>query len=57
MFKISFGNTSGVFGVPNEVVDQHLKLSGALSLKILLLMLRQGREMSVSEMAQTLNQS
>ena len=57
MFRINFSDCNGIFGVPNEVVDKHLKLSGALTLKVLLVLLRHGRPMEVKELAEILNQS
>lgn len=44
------------FAVPAAVVDQHLRLCGVLQLKVLLLLLRQGRAMSDQEIAAFLRQ-
>lgn len=57
MFQVDFSSCKGIFGVPNEVVDEHLNLSGALSLKVLLILLRHGRPMEASELAAMLNQT
>ncbi|MEI3580438.1 MAG: DnaD domain protein [Acutalibacteraceae bacterium] len=42
--------------MPAAVVDQHLRLCGVLQLKVLLLLLRQGRAMSDQEIAAFLRQ-
>ena len=57
MFQVNFGNCNGAFGVPNDIVDKHIKLSGALSLKVLLVLLRYGRAMELSELGELLGQT
>lgn len=54
MYHINFGIWSGIFAVPNEVVDHHLKLCGQAALQVLLLLLRNGRPMEAEELAQEL---
>lgn len=56
-YRINFANCSGVFGVPTTVVDDHLRICGALQLKVLLLLLRQGAPLPAEEIANTLHQS
>ena len=54
MYHINFGIWSGIFAVPNEVVDHHVKLCGQAALQVLLLLLRNGRPMEAEELAQEL---
>ena len=55
----TFGNGlwSGVFAVPNAIVDQHIKLCNPLSLKILLLLLRAQGQLTVDNLAELLGQT
>lgn len=41
-YRINFSEFRSVFAVPNTLVDDHLKLCGAVQLKVLLLLLREG---------------
>ena len=41
-YSVNFTAFDGVFAVPNCLVDQHIKLAGAVQLKVLLWVLRQG---------------
>lgn len=47
-YSVNFENMGAAFAVPAAVVDQHLRLCGVLQLKVLLLLLRQGRPMTRS---------
>lgn len=55
-YSVNFENMGAAFAVPAAVVDQHLRLCGVLQLKVLLLLLRQGRAMSDQEIAAFLRQ-
>jgi len=57
MYRIDSGIWSSVFALPCEIVDKHIKLCGALPLKVLLIMLRHGRTMNAQELAEMLGQS
>jgi DnaD/phage-associated family protein len=57
MYQIEAGIWSRVFAVPSVIVDQHLKLCGALPLKVLLILLRHARPMDAAELAAMLSQS
>lgn len=57
MYHINLGIWSGIFAVPNTVVDQHIKLCSALQLKVLLLLLRYPEGMEISSLSQLLGQS
>ena len=57
MYRIDNGIWSSVFALPCEIVDKHLKLCGALPLKVLLIMLRHSRPMDAQELAAMLGQS
>ncbi len=46
---------SSAFAVPGSIVDQHLKLCGGASLKVLLLLLRRGGDADLGEVASFLN--
>ncbi|MGI6404214.1 MAG: DnaD domain protein [Oscillospiraceae bacterium] len=46
---------SSAFAVPSTIVDQHLKLCGGASLKVLLLLLRRGGDADLGEIASFLN--
>jgi DnaD/phage-associated family protein len=54
-----FGNGiwAHIFAVPCEVVDQHIRLCGPLSIKVLLLLLRHGGEIELENLASMLGQS
>ena len=43
-FSINLGAWNSVFAVPCSLVDQHIKLAGALQLKVLLWVLRHAGE-------------
>jgi len=55
-YRIESGLWGGVFAVPNQVVDQYIKLCGAVSLKVLMLLLRHGGAIEPEEMAGILGQ-
>lgn len=57
MYCIDNGIWSSVFAVPAEIVDKHLKLSSALSLKVLLVLLRFSKPMNEVQLSEILNQS
>ena len=57
MYHINSGIWSSVFAVPTEIVDKHIRLCGALSLKVLMLMLRHGSPLTPEDLAHMLNQS
>jgi len=57
MYSIDNGIWSSVFALPCEIVDKHLKLCGALPLKVLLVLLRHSRPMDSQELAGLLGQS
>lgn len=46
---------SSAFAVPGSIVDQHLKLCGGASLKVLLFLLRRGGDADLGEVASFLN--
>lgn len=55
---MNYGVLQGVFAVPNCVVDQHIKLAGAIQLKVLLLLLRgSGQTVSEAELAKRIGYS
>ena len=57
-YRVNFLSYDGVFALPNCVVDEHLKLCGAVSLKALLFLLRTGKpEISAEEIAGVLSVS
>ncbi len=57
-YCVNLGCWNSVFAVPSCVVDQHLKLAGAASLKILLYMLRNsGRDIDSEEIEKQLSLS
>ena len=35
-YKLNLGSWNSVFAVPSDIVDKHLKLAGAVQLKVLL---------------------
>lgn len=52
-YRIDLGCWNGIFAVPNCVADEHLKLAGAASLKLLLYLLRySGRSVSSEELTE-----
>lgn len=53
-YHIGNGIWEGVFAVPNQVADQHLKLASGLAVKVLLLLLRRGGDVAPREMAELL---
>lgn len=54
--KIDLGQWNGVFAVPNSVVDEHIKLSSGVQLKVLLYILRHsGEEISVEKIGEVLS--
>lgn len=55
-YSVNFENMGAAFAVPAAVVDQHLRLCGVLQLKVLLLLLRQGRPMTDQEIGSFLRQ-
>ena len=57
MYHIDNGMWGRVFAVPNEIADKHLKLCGAVSLKVLLLLLRHGEPLDATQLAAMLGQS
>ncbi|MDR2909366.1 MAG: DnaD domain protein [Oscillospiraceae bacterium] len=54
-FKVDSGLWGEVFAVPGAIVDKHIKLCGAVSLKVILLALRHGGEASARDIASFLN--
>lgn len=51
-YKIDLGIWNGVFAVPCDIVDKHLRLAGAAQLKVLLYILRHsGRDISIDLLA------
>ncbi|MCL2068553.1 MAG: DnaD domain protein [Oscillospiraceae bacterium] len=57
MYHIDNGMWGRVFAVPNDIADKHIKLCGAVSLKVLLLLLRHGEPLSAGRLASMLAQS
>lgn len=55
-YQLGNGIWKGVFAVPNQIVDEHIKLCGAVSLKVLLLLLRHGGAVGLGDMAKALGQ-
>lgn len=54
--KIDLGAWNGVFAVPNSVVDEHIKISGAAQLKVLLYILRHSdKKLSTNEIGKALS--
>lgn len=54
--KIDLGQWNGVFAVPNSVVDEHIKLSSGVQLKVLLYILRRsGEEISTEKIGEALS--
>ena len=52
---INLGNWNSVFAVPSSLVDKHIKLAGALQLKVLLWVLRHaGEPISCEEISKAL---
>lgn len=55
-YCMNFGAWNGVFAVPCNIVDEHIKLAGAVQLKVILWILRQGgKSFSPEEIAQGLH--
>lgn len=55
-FNIDLGLWSGIFAVPNVVVDKHIKIATSLQIKTLLYILRHsGEEISVEEISKALS--
>ncbi len=53
-YCINLGNWNSVFAVPSCIVDKHIKLAGALQLKVLLWILRHsGENFSLSDIAKS----
>jgi DnaD/phage-associated family protein len=57
MYHLDSGMWGRVFAVPNEIADKHLKLCGAVSLKVLLLLMRHGEPLDAAQLASMLGQS
>ena len=54
--KIELGAWNSVFAVPSELVDKHLKLAGAVQLKVILWILRHsGENITTDDLAKSLN--
>lgn len=49
VYQLDYAHFSSIFAVPTAVVDQHLKLCGALQLKALLLLLRHSSQAFTAE--------
>ncbi|MDR2931949.1 MAG: DnaD domain protein [Oscillospiraceae bacterium] len=56
-YYLENGVWSAVFAVPCDVVDKHIKLCSPLSLKVLMVVLRQGGGMDIDQLAGVLGQS
>ncbi len=57
-YCVNLGCWNSVFAVPSSIVDEHIKLAGAASLKVLLYVLRHsGEEVDVQPMAENLSLS
>lgn len=56
-FLLGNGIWNGIFAVPNDVVDTHLKIASGLSVKVLLLLLRHQGNIEPADMANILGQS
>ncbi|MCL2056571.1 MAG: DnaD domain protein [Oscillospiraceae bacterium] len=56
-YQIESGIWSSVFAVPAQIVDRHIRLCGPLSLKVLLVMLRNGGGTEPEQLAEILGQS
>lgn len=55
-YKMNFAVWNGAFAVPTDIVDNHIKLCGPLSLKLLLIILRNnGKPIAVSDLCIALN--
>lgn len=48
-YTVNFGNWDSVFAVPAVIVDQHIKLAGAVQLKVMLWVLRHGGKPFLAE--------
>jgi len=57
MYGVGNGIWGRVFAVPADVVDKHIKLCGAVSLKVLLMLLRAESPMDTAQLAELLGQS
>lgn len=56
-YRLDLGAWGSVFAVPSELVDRHLKLAGAVQLKVILYLLRHsGEGLSAEDIAAALNQ-
>ena len=54
--KLELGAWNSVFAVPSELVDKHLKLAGAVQLKVILWILRHaGENITTDDLAKSLN--
>ncbi len=56
-YKINLEALSGVYALPSAVVDKHIKLSGAIQLKVLLLGLKNPANIDEGEIAEILSVS
>ena len=54
-YQINYGCFRSAFAVPVSVVDEHIRLCGALQLKVLLILLRHNEPMEASAIASCLN--
>ena len=58
MYKIDSSIFKSIFAVPSEIVDKHILTASSVSIKVLLLILRNAENgINVDEMAQKLNMS
>lgn len=57
-YTVNFGNWDSVFAMPSVIVDQHIKLAGAVQLKVMLWVLRHGgKPFNAEEVSTALNLS
>jgi len=55
-YRINFSKYNSIFGVPSVIVDEHIKLCGAVSLKVLLIILRYSdRQITAGDLSKMLN--
>ena len=55
-FSINLGNWNSIFAVPTSIVDKHIKLAGAVQLKVLLWVLRHsGEKITIENISKSLS--
>lgn len=56
-YQLGTGIWTNIFAVPCDIVDRHIKLCSPLSLKVLMVLLRHGGDLSLDGLAKALGQS